>query len=442
MQKNAHKFCIHLLLFATYISFYRPKCYHEKLYNYGKTCIQNFWDYPNVIAGVVGNEVMNDLDAWSSAPCLKAYLDDLARYGKSLGSSSDSGGDVGRKTLPLIYATQHDSPSAEQLPDEAIKLTLDYLSCISSNGSHGDTNEEEEEMGNNNNILDNTFIFGINIESWCSSLQTFEYEEDGIEESSYHSLWKILSNGTKTQITMDAVSGKMLVRDVPTISPYPVTIPVVFTELGCSKILFNRDNNVQPKLVRDWKQIHVVTEEGQMSDVISGFVAYGYDGGGNIAFRMMGGDEVWDGVMPLPSSLDYDNFRTELSKVVTEEEGDRTDNDVDTIYNNSKGRMRGTEQQQSSCKKISTKLEKLWDVKLYPIEDMPSYYSPPQSKARSSIPIQSVNALFVRDLNTLSVSSSSLPSMILLVVLCSVIIVKYWMMKDGTYRRRQQYQQL
>ena len=56
---------------------------------------------------------MNDLDAWSSAPCLKAYLDDLARYGKSLESTySGSGG--GRKSLPLIYAaTQHDSPSAE-----------------------------------------------------------------------------------------------------------------------------------------------------------------------------------------------------------------------------------------------------------------------------------------------------------------------------------------
>jgi len=177
----------------------------------------------------------------------------------------------------LIYAAQHDSPSAEQLPDEAIKLTLDYLSCISSNGSHGDNNKEEEEgeTGNdNNNILDNTFIFGINIESWCSSLQTFEYEEDGIEESSYHSLWKILSNGTKTQVTMDAVSGEDVGTGcTPTISRYPVTIPVVFTELGsCSKELFNRDNSVQPKLVRDWKQIHVVTEEGQMSNVISGFI--------------------------------------------------------------------------------------------------------------------------------------------------------------------------
>jgi len=118
-------------LLQQHTSIFRPKCYHEKLYNYGKTCIQNFWNYPNVIAGVVGNEVMNDLDAWSSAPCLKAYLDDLARYGKSLGKSSDSGV-VGRKTLPLIYATQHDSPSAEQLPDEAIKLTLDYLSWIAT----------------------------------------------------------------------------------------------------------------------------------------------------------------------------------------------------------------------------------------------------------------------------------------------------------------------
>ena len=130
--------------------------------------------------------------------------------------------------------------------------------------------------------------------------------------------------------------------------------------------------------------------------------------------------------------------------MVTKEEGDLggSRDNVDTIYNNSKGRMRGTEQQQSSCKKISTKLEKLWDVKLYPIEDMPSYYSPPQSEVRSSIPIQSVNALLVRDPNTaLSVLSSSLPPMIFLVVLCSVSIVKYWMMKDGTYRRRQQYQQ-
>ena len=50
--------------------------------------------------------------------------------------------------------------------------------------------------------------------------------------------------------------------------------------------------------------------------------------------------------MPLPSSLDYDNFRTELSKVVTKEKGDLggSRDNVDTIYNNSKGRMRGTEQ--------------------------------------------------------------------------------------------------
>ena len=109
-----------------------------------------------------------------------------------------------------------------------------------------------------------------------------------------------------------------------------------------------------------------------------------------------------------------------------------------------KGGWQVLNKQQSSCKKISTKLEKLWDVKLYPIEDMPSIVLFATAKQSTfSIPIQSVNALFVRDLNTaLSVSSSSLPPMIFLVVLCSVSIVKYWMMKDGTYRRRQQYQQL
>ena len=52
---------------------------------------------------------MNDLDAWSSAPCFKDILGRFDTiYGKSLEKSSDS--DVRRKTLPLIYATQHDSP--------------------------------------------------------------------------------------------------------------------------------------------------------------------------------------------------------------------------------------------------------------------------------------------------------------------------------------------
>ena len=156
---------------------------------------------------------------------------------------------------------------AEQLLDETIKLTFDYLSCIDSNGSHGDTNKEEDEgemMGNSNNILDNTLIFGMNIESWCSSLQTFEYEEDGIEESSYHSLLEdTVIEWYQDTSYHECCFGRRCWYEMyqPTISPYPVTIPVVFTELE----LFNRDNNVHPKLVRDWKKIHAVgTEEGQM----------------------------------------------------------------------------------------------------------------------------------------------------------------------------------
>ena len=35
--------------------------------------------HPNIL----GNEVMNSLNAWYSAPCVKAYLNDLARYMQS-----------------------------------------------------------------------------------------------------------------------------------------------------------------------------------------------------------------------------------------------------------------------------------------------------------------------------------------------------------------------
>lgn len=57
-----------------------------------------------------------------------------------------------------VYATQHDSPSPGQTtPDETIRLTLDYLSC-----------QEETD-----DILENIFIMGINIESWCSSIQKY-----------------------------------------------------------------------------------------------------------------------------------------------------------------------------------------------------------------------------------------------------------------------------
>lgn len=296
---------------------------------------------------------MDNLNAWVAAPCVKAYLDDLARYGNNvLRHQSYSR----RQSFPLLYATQHDSPSAEQLPDEAIKLTFDYLSCIN-----------DETSGE---YLENTVLFGINIESWCSSLQTFEYEENGVDESSYHSLWRTLFKGTKTETKMDAVTGEITIEHLPTISPEPLNVPVVFSEMGCSKYLFNRDNGLQQpsSLSRDWKQIPVVLGE-PMSEEMSGFIAYGYDGGGNAAFRMMGGGNTrWDGITPLPPSQDYDNFCTELPTTVRAKDViDGTIGETNTDFT------------KISCKEISSKLEELWDVELYPIEMMPSYYGEKRS---------------------------------------------------------------
>ena len=327
-----------------------PRCYSKELFEYGAMCLDRFWDYPNVIAGVVGNEVMNNLKAWGAAPCVKAYLDDLARY--SLHKSRNrhiSENDKARRSLPLLYTAQHDSPSAEQSPDEAIKLTFDYLSCRSKNSGY----------------LEGVVFFGINIESWCSSLQSFEYEENGFDESSYHSVWRTLFKGTKLESTMDAVTGEITWQELPTISPEPLHTPIIFSEMGCSKYLFNRDNGLQQ--TRDWKQIQVVLEH-PMSDDLSGFIAYGYDGGGNAAFRMMGDDNIkWDGDTPLPPSQDYINFCDMLSSAVIE-----TNPQYEILGN--------SEVSAISCEEISNKLENLWGVSLYSLEEMPSYFSPEKSQ--------------------------------------------------------------
>ena len=344
-----------------------PHCYPSELFEYGTMCLDKFWDYPNVVAGVVGNEVMNNLKVWDAAPCVKAYLDDLARYSiqksrnkiKSESSSS-------RRSLPLLYTTQHDSPSAEQSPDEAIKLTFDYLSCKS------------KENTLDTSYLEDTFFFGINIESWCSSLQSFEYEENGFTESSYHSVWRTLFKGTKRESTMDAVTGEVTWKDLPTISPEPLYAPIIFSEMGCSKYYFNRDNGLQQ--TRDWKQIQVVLDH-PMSDDMSGFIAYGYDGGGNAAFRMMGDDNTkWDGFTPLPPSQDYNNFCKMVSSVV--------------IESNSQYEVLGHSKVHAiSCEEIGSKLEHLWDVSLFSIEMMPSYF-----KSQKPLP---VNILTMQDVGTL-----------------------------------------
>jgi hypothetical protein len=180
----------------------------------------------------LGNEVLNSLKDWPSAPCLLAYARDLKQYDPH---------------LPLIYTTQHDGISAVVPPAETAKLLLGYLTC------HANTTATVD-------------ILGVNIESWCSSLQTFEKNEDG-SEGAYSSLYRELENST---------------------------IPLIFSELGCSQILFNRDNHLgtileSQRRARDWRQVNVV--ETKMVKQFSGYIAYAYDG--PIDFRMTDGGP-WD----------------------------------------------------------------------------------------------------------------------------------------------------
>ena len=350
-----------------------PKCYPRKLYEYGVQCLDRYWDHPNVLAGVVGNEVMNNLDSWQAAPCVRAFLDDMAAYGKHKASKvkKEGGGgpDDGARTeaMPLMYATQHDSPSAEFPTDDAMKLTLDYLTCRDddANTVRGPSSSASTAGGSSHR---SPFIFGINIESWCSSLQTFEYEEDGLTESSYHSLWNTMRGGNLTKTTMDAVTGVKTTVEIPrTISPLPASVPIVFSEMGCSRFSFNKDNDVTPKMIRDWRQIPLVSDGGPMSDVFSGFVAYGYDGGGNKYFRMMGGTNKWDGFNPLSSdSEDYQNFRLRLEEIAANKTG--------IPHVDGTGDGHGRAGASPSCEETLESIRTVWEIELRRQLRMPSYF--------------------------------------------------------------------
>lgn len=349
-----------------------PKCYPRRLYEYGVQCLDRYWDHPNVLAGVVGNEVMNNLDSWRAAPCVRAFLDDMVAYGKHKaskvrkGGGRDAGSGARTEAMPLMYATQHDSPSAEFPTDDAMKLTLDYLTCHDDAAStaRGPSSHNAAGWASHRS----PFIFGINIESWCSSLQTFEYEEDGLTESSYHSLWNTMRGSNLTKTTMDAVTGVKTTVQIPrTISPLPASVPIVFSEMGCSRFSFNKDNDVTPKMMRDWKQIPLVSDGGPMSDVFSGFVAYGYDGGGNKYFRMMGGTNKWDGLNPLPSdSEDYQNFRLQLKEIGS--------NETSSALNGGTGDGHGRAGAIPSCEETLESIRKVWDIELRRQLRMPSYF--------------------------------------------------------------------
>jgi hypothetical protein len=299
-----------------------PNCYSRALYQYGTSCLDRFSKHPNVLGGLIGNEVMNSLETWPAAPCVQAYARDMQRY--MLGQQD-------RRKLPLMYAAQHDSIGAALLPAQAMKLTLDYLSC--------QTTESDPLLAVN--------VFGINVESWCSSLQTFQYNQDGFSAGSYYDLWETL---------------------------YNVSIPLFYSEMGCSKKYFNRDNGLATG-ARDWKQIPVVLDD--MGDVFSGFCAYAYDG--NPDFRMMDKKGApWNGHAPLTPGQDYNNFRFELhaynnaNHTTTYADGTTsTTTDADTALASKKVVVA----KRVLCHDVLKDLEKTdTQLNLYPIDKMQTYY--------------------------------------------------------------------
>ena len=231
-----------------------PKCYPRKLFRYGVSCLHNYMQYPNVVAGLLGNEVINTLESWPAAPCVKAYGRDLKLYMKNTMELE------GQRPLPLIYAAQHSGIGAAYSADDVMKITMDYLTCGEA-------------------AID---VFGVNIETWCSSQATFELDEDG-EVGSYYSLYQSMNHSK---------------------------IPLIFTEMGCSHDYFDKDNGLHDNYgSRDWKQVPIVLNE--MVDTWSGFCAYAYSG--NPMFDMFKGGPWRDA--PLEPTQDFHNFRHELHKL-------------------------------------------------------------------------------------------------------------------------------
>lgn len=223
-----------------------PNCYSPALYQYGTQLIQELRSFPNVLGGVLGNEVMNSVESWTAAPCILAYARDLKLFDP---------------TFTLIYTMQHDGIGAALRPSEAVHLTMKYM-----------TEQENASID----------VLGVNIESWCSSTQTFELNPDG-SVGTYRDLYDHM---------------------------YDSNISLFFSEDGCSIQLFNRDNGLL-RGARDWKQMHTILGK-DMLDRWSGFIAYAYDG--PVDFRMTSGGP-WDGSHTLTFNQDMVNFLDEMEKL-------------------------------------------------------------------------------------------------------------------------------
>ena len=104
-----------------------------------------------------------------------------------------------------------------------------------------------------------------------------------------------------------------------------------------------------------------------MSDVFSGFVAYGYDGGGNKYFRMMGGTNKWDGLNPLSSdSEDYQNFRLRLEEIASNKTG--------ISHVDGTGDGHGRAGASPNCEETLESIRTVWDIELRRQLRMPSYF--------------------------------------------------------------------
>jgi len=322
-----------------------PDCYPPQLYHYGTRVMDSVRKHPNILGGVIGNEVLNSLKDWPSAPCLLAYARDLKQYDPN---------------LPLIYTTQHDGISAVVPPAETAKLLLGYLTC------HVDTNATVD-------------ILGVNIESWCSSLQTFEKNEDG-SEGAYVSLYKQLENST---------------------------IPLIFSELGCSQILFNRDNKLGTTLdserrARDWRQ--VATIEEKMVDDFSGYIAYAYDG--PVDFRMTSGGP-WDGIHPLTFNLDMENYLDALK------------NTSNTLPHAKKSNF----VLPPTCETVKKTLQDCCNLDLLEVEDMPSYFTVPANQSNLFSSDDDLPNQFVVTNEERRARNITTRSVFVLIIICAITFV-------------------
>jgi len=73
-------------------------------------------------------------------------------------------------------------------------LTLNYLTCSDNhNNNNGDDTSNSELLSESSPEVD---IFGVNIESWCSSRNSFVFADDGKSAGSYYSLWLGLHQST------------------------------------------------------------------------------------------------------------------------------------------------------------------------------------------------------------------------------------------------------